>query len=45
MVQVPAERMVAVVAVTEQTLGVVEAKPTVRPEVAVALRAIVPPDV
>jgi hypothetical protein len=36
--------MVAVVPETVQTLGVVEAKLTVRPESAVALSGIVPPD-
>jgi hypothetical protein len=42
MVQVPAVRMVAVVPETVQTLLVVVAKLTVRPEVAVALRVNVP---
>jgi hypothetical protein len=37
--------MVAVVPETVQIVGVVEAKLTVRPELAVALRGMVPPDV
>jgi len=44
-VQVPVESIVAVVPETVQTPAVVEAKPTVRPEVAVALRGIVKPGV
>jgi hypothetical protein len=42
MVQVPAVTKVAVVPETVQTVGVVEAKLTVRLEVAVALRENVP---
>ena len=45
MVQVPGATMVAVVPETVQTPAVLDAKLTVKPEVAVALSGIVPPEV